>query len=195
MNKPIILILLIAIGYTAYAQNWTNKQIAMANTAKNIEYITKVERDAILYINLARLYPKMFIKNELDGYYGTKKYGDYLKNSEFRESLIDELEKMKPVNALVFDQTLYENARCFAEESGKEGTTGHIRKTCPKGNYAECCSYGMETGKDIAMQWLIDHDVSSLGHRKICLNGRYLIIGLSVSYHKKWDACAVAEFR
>ncbi len=193
--RKLNLILFITISSFAFAQNWTSEQIAMANTAKGIEYLTEAEIETVLYINLARLYPKLFIKNEVDNYFGTKRYGDYLINSEYRQSLIVELEKMKPVEALVFSRALYENARCFAEESGNAGTVGHIRKDCTKENYAECCSYGMDTGIDIAMHLLIDHNVRSLGHRKISLNEYYSIIGLSVYYHKKWDVCAVVEFR
>jgi hypothetical protein len=46
------------------AQNWTTAQIEKANTAKNIEYLTTIEKECVLYINLCRLYPKDFLKNE-----------------------------------------------------------------------------------------------------------------------------------
>ena len=53
------------------------------------------------------------------------------------------------------------------------------RIKCNDGNYAECCSYGMHSAKDIVMQLLIDHDVPSLGHRENCLNNEYSKIGVS----------------
>ncbi len=53
------------------AQNWTTAQIEKANTAKNIEYLTTIEKECVLYINLCRLYPKDFLKNEVRNYYGT----------------------------------------------------------------------------------------------------------------------------
>ena len=177
-----------------HAQQWSIEQLEQANTAKDVAYLTQAERDAIMYINLARLFPQQFAQLEVEKYYGPPKYGYYLKKSKYKESLIKDLKMRKPVHVLVFDETLYLNAKCFAEESGKKGIVGHKREDCPKGNYAECCSYGMETGKDIALQWLIDHDVSSLGHRKICLNATYYKIGLSIHPHIKWDICAVAEF-
>jgi hypothetical protein len=49
----------------AIAQNWTSTQIEKANTAKNITYLTNVEKECILYINLCRLYPKDFLKYEV----------------------------------------------------------------------------------------------------------------------------------
>jgi hypothetical protein len=175
------------------AQNWTNAQILEANTAKDIEYLTKIEKECVMYINLCRLYPKEFLNNELLNYYGPEKKGDYLKNSKYRKSLIDLLSTMKSLNALNFDVEAYNNAKCFAKEQGEAGTTGHTRINCKKGNYAECCSYGMHTGKDIVMQLLIDHNVPGLGHRINCLNNEYTKIGLSVQPHKKWEYCAVID--
>ena len=100
---------------------------------------------------------------------------------------------MAPLPALQFDKDLYNDAKCFAAEMGTAGRVSHERKTCKKYNYAECCSYGMETGRDIALQWLIDHDVQSLGHREICLDKAYTKIGVATHYHAKWGMCSVAE--
>jgi hypothetical protein len=177
----------------AIAQNWTSTQIEKANTAKDITYLTNVEKECILYINLCRLYPKDFLKYEVINYYGTEKYGDYVQYSTYRKSLIQQLNSMTPVNALYFDSEAYKNAKCFAIEQGKVGTTGHTRINCKDGNYAECCSNGMDTAKDIVLQLLIDHDVPSLGHRINCLNKDYSKIGVSVQNHLKWDTCAVID--
>ncbi len=195
MKKIAILyLLLIAVQFSiANAQSWTTAQIEKANTAKDIEYLTATEKECILYINLCRLYPKDFVKIEVVHYYGTEKYGDYVKNSSYRQSLIQLLSFMQPVDALYFDSEAYKNAKCFAIEQGKAGTTGHTRIACKDGNYAECCSYGMDTGKDIVLQLLIDHDVPSLGHRINCLNKGYTKIGVSVQKHIKWDTCAVID--
>jgi uncharacterized protein YkwD len=175
------------------AQNWTTAQIEKANTAKNIEYLTTTEKECILYINLCRLYPKDFLKYEVVNYYGTEKYGDYVKNSSYRQSLMNLLNYMQPVDPLYFDNEAYKNAKCFAIEQGKAGTTGHTRIACKDGNYAECCSYGMDTGKDIVLQLLIDHDVPSLGHRVNCLNKAYTKVGVSVQKHINTDICAVID--
>ena len=177
----------------AIAQNWTSTQIEKANTAKNITYLTNVEKECILYINLCRLYPKDFLKYEVINYYGTEKYGDYVQYSTYRKSLIQQLNSMTPVNALYFDSEAYKNAKCFAIEQGKAGTTGHTRINCKDGNYAECCSYGMDTAKDIVLQLLIDHDVPSLGHRINCLNKAYTKVGVSVQKHINTDICAVID--
>ena len=169
--------------------------MTVANTAANVSELSVAEKEAIMYINLARLYPREFASIHLQTYTGPAKYGGYLKGSKYLASLITHLNEMTPTKALVFDEDMYQKAKCFAKEQGIEGSTGHTRKTCPnlQGSYAECCSYGMETGLDIALQWLIDHDVPSLGHRINCLNPSYSKIGLSIHPHKQWGTWAVAD--
>ena len=53
-------------------------QLAKANTAKDIELLTDMEKEVIMYINLCRLYPQEFLEYEVENYYGTSKYGNYL---------------------------------------------------------------------------------------------------------------------
>lgn len=193
MKKSFLLILFSFLFQSLFAQSWSAEQLSKANTAKDIDYLTQAEKDAIMYINLARLFPKDFIKLELENYQAPIKFGTYLKKSSYKKSLIAELNKQKPMEALTFENVLYDDAKCFATEMGDRGEIGHERRKCKASNYAECCSYGMETGKDIAMQWLIDHDVQGVGHRRNCLEPTYTKIGLAIHAHKKWQVCAVAE--
>ena len=107
-----ILIILIITPFFTNAQSWSNKEILKADTADRVKYLTTIEKEVIMYMNLCRLYPKKFLKIELSNYYGTETYGDYLKDSKYRESLINLLEHIKPtyhhfqrlVNALKMKQ-------------------------------------------------------------------------------------------
>lgn len=194
MKTTFCFLLILLCCYTSYTQTWTDTQLKNANTAKDIAILTNVEKECILYLNLCRMYPKDFLNYELSNYFGTEKYGDYIKNSEYRKSLMHLLKKMEAIEPLYFDMEVYKSAACFSKEQGIAGTTGHTRIKCPRANYsAECCSYGMDTGKDIAMQLLIDHGVKSLGHRKISLSNEYSKIGVSVNTHSQWGICAVID--
>jgi uncharacterized protein YkwD len=102
---------------------------------------------------------------------------------------------MKPVNALTFDQGMYQLATCFAIESGKSGSYGHHRVHCVDGFDAECCSYDCQTGLTITLQLLIDQDVPSLGHRKICLDDEFTKIGVSIKPHSNYNYCCVLDFK
>ena len=192
--RKLVLVFSGLLSFTvSFSQSWTQAQLDSANTAKDISNITTAEKEAILYINLARLYPQLFAKIEVEKYFGTARYGDYLKDSPYRKSLMNDLKKAKPTSALVFNKGMYDYAKCFAKELGDDGKVTHERKNCTKGTFAECCPYGMDTGKDIAMQWLIDDKVPGVGHRINCLNPLYTKIGIGIYTHSVWNNCAVAD--
>ena len=188
MKKNLITVFILLFRLSCFAQDWTTDQLNKANTAAEVAELSEDEKSAIMYINLARLFPKDFIQIELaDDAELTTAYPVYT------ASLISDLTKSEPSEALKFDLTLYDAARCFAKESGDRGTVGHIHKNCKKIYNAECCSYGETAGWDIALQWLIDNNVPGLGHRINCLNRIYTKIGLSIHPHKKYRICAVAD--
>ena len=179
---------------TSFSQinsKWDTEEIKKANTVAETSTLNEVEKEAVILLNLARLFPKKFVQLELINYNGPAKFGNYLKDSEYKKSLIKHMNEMQALPALFPNVKMNENAKCFAVESGERGYTGHQRITCEKMNVAECCSYGMETGRDIVLQLLIDHDVPSLGHRNICFNANYSKLGIGVAHHKKWDTCCV----
>jgi hypothetical protein len=189
----IFFVLLCLKTINAQNQDFRIEQHQIANTADTISYLTLIEKEAIKYLNLARLYPTQFVNLVLENYKGPEGYATIEKDNEYFKSLKKKLLQIKAMPALEFEKDLYENAKCFAVETGKKGGEGHERKLCLKKNYAECISYGMFSGKDIALQWLIDDGVPNFGHREIVLNANYHKIGLSVHKHKKWKTCAVAE--
>jgi hypothetical protein len=173
---------------------WTQQEIDTANTADTCSNLNQIEKNAIKYFNLARLFPQKFAAVEIPGYYGTKKYGDYIKGSPYLVTLKEQLDTLSPLPILLPIDSMISNARCFAIEMGDSGYTGHERVNCRKEKkYAECGSFGMDTGKDIVMQMLIDHNIESLGHRKNCLNPRYSKIGLALHTHTEWGHCCIIE--
>jgi len=186
-------LLLVSVCWSFQQPGWTEEELAMANTAKDANFLTQEEKDVFLYLNLARLYPKKFAEFEVKNYTPPAKYGDYLKNSPYVKSLIQELKKQKPLSVIYPDEEMYEEALCLVREQAKSGKMGHDRKKCPKTYRGECCSYGMEAGRDIVMQLLIDHNVKSLGHRNICL-GDYSRMGTATGSHPKTGTFAVLDF-
>lgn len=194
MGRLIVLCMLFNLFGQFYGQadDWSIEELSQARTADSCSYIGEIEKDAIMYLNLARLFPKKFKELELKGYIGTRKYGDYLKDSPWIASLDSTLDTISAMPALRPDTALYAHAKCFAIEIGDNGTVGHERLNCEKNKrYGECSSFGMENGKDIIMQMLIDHNISGLGHRKQCLDLNNKSIGIYHYSHKEWGTCCV----
>lgn len=195
--KKLLSFLLVFIFLYAQSQispEWKDKEIKNANTVADVSYFNANEKEAVIVLNLARLYPKKFVQIEVKDYLGlVELYGDHLSKSRYKSSLIRTMSVMKPIQKLYPDSTLNKFAECFAKETSENGIVGHKRINCEDGYFAECCSYGMFTGKQIILQLLIDHDVSSLGHRKICLGKEYQYIGISESSHDKYSTCCVID--
>jgi len=190
MKQFFLTVFCLLVSLVCFCQDWSDDQLEKAGTAANIQSLTDAEKAIILYVNLARMYPKDFAVIELSD--------DYYLNTEsksFTNSLREELNNAVPLAPLEFDAALYESARCFAKESGDRGTVGHKRKGCRFERYAECCSYGVKEGWDVALQWLIDADVAGVGHRRNWLNPAFTKMAVSMQPHKKYRVCAVAEMK
>lgn len=190
------MLILLAVSVSSFSQSWTKSQLDKANTAKNIPYLTKAEKETIMYINLCRLFPKEFSELEVSPYQMDEDYEDsvLLEFKKFKTSLQNDLLNRMGCKSLKFDKTLYLDAKCYSTEISKANRDGHDRINCKETNYAECISFGKKTGKDIALQLLVDASVESLGHRKVCLDKSYTKIGVSSNKHFESEFCAVAEF-
>jgi len=64
MRKFVLLFAGLLLFFFSFSQSWSQDQLDSANTAKDINEITSVEKEAILYINLARLYPQLFARSK-----------------------------------------------------------------------------------------------------------------------------------
>lgn len=180
-------------GLGQISQKWTDSEIKRANTVEGCEYLDNIEKEAVIILNLARLYPKKFVMYEVENFNGTERYGNYIAGSKYKESLIKEMNQMSAMPPLYPHLKMTQNANCFALEAGKSGYVGHERKKCKAENYAECCSFGMVSGREIILQLLIDHDVPSMGHRAILFTRGYSKIGLSNESQTVWNEICVLE--
>jgi hypothetical protein len=60
MKTTIIVFFFTFVCALGISQTWSEEQLSNANTVKDIDCLTDSEKEAIVYINLARLYPKDF---------------------------------------------------------------------------------------------------------------------------------------
>ena len=171
-----------------YAQSGTAEELQAANTAGTCSYLSQVEKDVILYNNLARMYPAKFASIELRGQ----------RESGYLTSLRNELNSMSALHPLTVHRASVNDARCWAVESGKRGITGHNRVGCDRHEaghaWGENCSYGKNTGRDIILQLLIDEGISNLGHRRNCLSRTFRSVGVGYATHTAYRFCCVMDF-
>jgi len=176
---------------------WKNSNYNIAYTATNTDYLTENEKLVYYYLNLARLNPPLFAETFLIKYTKWNSYEDLSLSSYYTGSLYKTMKNMQPVGVLSPQKNLFESAKCHAVSSGKAGYIGHTRLSnsgCVSKFSGECCSYGQFDALEIVMQLLIDSDVPSLGHRKICLSSSYNTLGVSVQPHKTYRFNSVLDF-
>jgi uncharacterized protein YkwD len=177
-------------------KHFTNQEASICNTGKLTEYLTIQEKQVILYVNLARVYPTKFAQFykeylELFDERGAKKFEkkDHYYFSLHKDLLKLKQKNLKPLNP---DLEMYEYAKCWAKESGKKGVIGHNRSRCKKGYFAECCSYGNLEPLEFVLNLLVDEGIPSLGHRKILFTN-YKKVGVSINTHKTYGQCVVID--
>jgi uncharacterized protein YkwD len=197
------------VSVSLFAQSafpeWTPQQLAMANTAKDANYLSEEEKNVVLLSNLARLDGALFAQTYLQGYVKGKLKG---KESRYVRSLSAELQQVKGLPMLKPHEKLFKAAHYHANDMGKKGLIGHkssngvdffarIRSFMnPIGDFsfAENCAYGFSSANDIVLQLLIDEGVPALGHRKNLLSDKFDLVGVSILPHKNYRHNCVQDF-
>ena len=206
MTKGVLSILFILLSIQLIGQDWlkdwTQEEIEIANTAKDVPYLTQAEKDVFLFSNLARTNPKKFEATILSEYLKIKGY----KVSKYTKSLISTLKRTQPMGVLTPQEDLYKHAKFHANDMGKSGKVGHksskgksFKKrftTLAEVYYGvgENCQYGWTEGVDIVLDLLIDLNVPDYGHRKNILQVNYKYLGVSIAKHKKYEWNCVQNF-
>jgi uncharacterized protein YkwD len=213
--KKLVILLLALVCFRSFAQNisltvdsllsplasysteWNKPAYSKCNTAGKVIYLKEKERTVIYILNLARTYPKLFVKTVLAKYPAQSGNDDLVNDQYYYQSLLNTMLTMKEVPLLNADEKCFNSAACHAKSAGKTGYTGHNRidATCEGKKYysAECCDYGNEDPLEIVLSLLIDKDVPSLGHRRALL-GTYSKVGVSIQPHKTYRNNAVLDF-
>jgi hypothetical protein len=202
-----------AQGIPAGYDTW---DINALNTASNATYISKVEREVVLELNLLRSNPQKYAELYLKPfrqYYNGKNLEipgriTIITNEGIKplDECISQLSKAQSAPELFPSQGMCKAARDHAEDQSKSGKTGHDGSdgsTLPDrlnryGKWlttiGENIDYGNGNAREIIIALLIDDGVSSRGHRKNLLNGAYHNIGVAVRSHPKYEYVCVMDY-
>jgi uncharacterized protein YkwD len=164
---------------------WEVVKYKKANTAKEVKYLSKEEKEFIRLLNLCRMNPKLFLETYLS---------DIIKKSavsrtKYESSLVEYLSNLPAQEVMYPDSLLFLSALCHATNAGKSGYVGHSRTgykpACGYRYSAECCSYGSLDALGHLINFMVDEGVESLGHR-MSLMGDYKFVGVSIQPHKTY---------
>lgn len=188
-------------SFTPVEQQWEEATMIKCNTAKDIGYLTREEKEVVFYLNLVRVNPKLFVQTYLKNYLDTAP----IKKTEYLHSLLDELNRMNPIGIIEPQFDLYQVAKKHATEMGIQGKTGHVslngesyekRAENISKRYEkalENCQYGYSDALSIVIDLLIDEDIVDVSHRKSLINKDVKYIGVSIKKHKIYRYNCVIE--
>lgn len=186
-NVNLMLVLLFisisVVGQKTYPfDKWTTKDSIIANTAKDVTYMTDVEKQIIFYCNLVKMKPELFAKTYYQRYLDVSTHDD-----SYTQSLMKELTAFKffHKSAILYPDTVLTNAANFhLAYTIKRGRIQHDnwskRSAKTLQTYKsvdENCGGVMELKKNdglaIMLGFLIDDDYPSVGHRHSILNKKF----------------------
>lgn len=187
----LVLVIIFFLHTSVWAQEfYPDSIVAKCNTAKNSSLLSKEEKEVIMYVNMVRAYPQYFLMMKLNPYLESKHAN---KNDYYIKSLIETLKKARPLHILYVDKKLTTIAKNYAETIGNKGIVQHNTEN----NYldSENIVYEDTNPLEMVIDLLIDHGVSSLGHRKNILDFEYRQIGVGIAPHKVYGKTCVMDFK
>jgi hypothetical protein len=198
--RIVCLLFTLFTGTEMYAQGLDSSIINQCNTAKDAPYLTRNEKDVILYLNLVRTHPDEFSKYYLDEPARKMK----LDTTTAYLSLKQDLKGRAPAQLLYPDSAL--TRKVSLEHAMDLGTTGgrghksssgmsfHDRFIGFNGTHGECIDYKHTDGLLIVCALLIDHNEPGYGHRVIILKPVYAYTGTAIRPHIKLRTICVIDF-
>ncbi len=170
------------------------------DTARNVDYLSDIEKDVVLEMNMARtnpaMYAELYITPRIKKFNGKTYEGKLLtqEGAAVVEECAKFMAKAKPLPILKAEKGLSLAAQKHSSTQGETAQTGHtgvdgstpfkrIEKYGTFKTAGENIAYGSNSGREIVVDLLIDDGVSSRGHRKNIMNGQF--DGTGVGYTKK----------
>ena len=167
----------------------------LLDTARNVDYLSDLEKDIILEQNKARYDPAKYVSfKQLP-----------VKTVEGPAAVTEcyiQMQKMKSLPPLKPEKGLYLAALEHVYTQGATKETGHtgvngespfdrIKKHGTYKQAAENISYGFSNAREIVISLLIDDNVPDRSHRKIIMNKNYNQTAVSFGSHKEYKNMAV----
>ncbi len=187
--------------------------LSVVDTARDVNYLTDIEKDVILESNMARSnpqkYAELYIKPRIKEFSG-KTYANYLLTNEgvtVVNECVNYMSRQKPFPVLTPSKGLshaakdHASTQCLTNQTGHKGTDGSTPFTRMKryGSYTttagENIAYGSTSAREIVVKLLIDDGVKSRGHRKNILEKSFTNTGVGyANKHKTFGSECVITY-
>lgn len=198
--------------YIKDSLHWKIKEL---DTGRDSMYLTEIEKDVILEMNMVRSNPKkyaeLYLKPMLSKYQGNvyRDNDNYYQTTEGVAAVkecIDVLNKERALDIIYPNRKLRKMAKYHAD---LQGVTEEIGHNTPKGETfsqrikrfkipyyctGENISYGINSARSIIVDLLIDDNYPSRAHRINILNNFYNKVGVYFGCHKKHKYMFVTDF-
>jgi hypothetical protein len=193
-------------------QDWNVRELS---TGSDAEYLTELEKDVILHLNMARTNPEKyaddFIRPRLQYFQGVLYREPEMpilittEGAEALEECIRDMEDTDPMTALTPSYGITMAAADHAVDLSLTGGRGHVgsdnseftdrieRYGSWETTAGEVISYGPVTGREIVVGLLIDDGVTDRGHRSNVLNPAFHLAGVSVEDHDSYGNVCVVD--
>lgn len=178
-----------------YLKQYPDSVIEKCNTTKLVTGLSNAEKEVILFTNLVRYNPPLFLEKVAKPFIENcyLKYIEYDLRSGHIESLYEDLKKNPPLPLLITEPVLNETAAEHADYCSRTVSIGHdnfrqrwekIKNTLGHIKAGENCNYvpsRFNNGLFHVISLLIDEDSPiHHGHRKAILYKSYQYIGVAI---------------
>lgn len=213
MRIQVTLIFIFSILLTFGSKAETDDNL---NTAKNVSYLSFIEKEIVLEINRFRANPAKYANDyiaPLAKYYD-KKILHYPNDKsimtregvEALQECVRVLNKETPQPIITPSIGLTKAAKDHVKDQSKTGKTGHtgndssdLKERIERhGNWqvriAENIAYGNSSARQVVIFLLIDDGVKNRGHRKNLLHPAFKTVGVSFGKHPIYRTMCVMDF-
>ncbi len=198
----------------------TGWPIEKLSTGAEADYLSDIEKDVMLHLNMARTNPKKYANDFIAPraqYYKGQLYKEPWAPSDFAGHIKQEgveavfecagaMERTAPIALLKPSEGIAQAASAHAIDQSRTGDTGHTGsdRSIPSVRLSrygkwqilmgENVSYGPATGREIVVGLLIDDGVLGRSHRENILNPQFKFAGVSVKRHPVYRYVCVIDF-
>lgn len=187
------------------------------DTAANVDYLSDVERDVVLHLNMARSnparYAREFIEPMLD-YFNGSLYREPdspanfagIRTQEGTAAVVEAvrvLQRQDPLPLLYPSRGMSLGALDHARDQGQTGDVGHqgSDRSWPadrvnrhgrwQRTVGENIAYGPDSGREIVVQLIVDDGVPDRGHRVNIYSEDFGVVGVALGSHPRYGTVSV----